>query len=145
MATNPLFPATIKNIGLELTNSTPINTSQVLYTAGSAGTKIDHICITNSDTVAHDVKFYISNGTTDFLLAVVPVVASAGTTNALNPVYPTVNVMGASSFFPYLLWPADVTGNRAYYLQAGWTMKVQIPVVMSSGKVLHITGFAGDF
>ena len=144
MAT-PIYPQTIKNIGLELTTSTPINTSQVVITAGANGTKIDHLCITSTDTTARDLKFYISNGTTDFLIGTVPVIVNAGSTNAINPVYPTVNVMNGSTYFPYLMWPVDVSGNRAFYLQAGWSLKVQLPAAITSAKVIHITGFAGDF
>ena len=144
MASTPMFPATIKFAGKAVQNSDSTNIVDV-FTAGASGSKIEAIFISSTDTSARDMKVYVNDGTTDFLLSTFSVPANAGNvsnTGALNP----MQVNNTSSpFTAYIPGSVDALSNKCLYLQAGHKLRVAMGTQITASKTVQVLVSAGDF
>lgn len=126
----PIFPQTIKNAGVSIANA-DASALKTLYTAGTNGSRIDALTVAMTDTTLRDIRLWLNNGTTDFLLCTVSVPVSSGNTNAAPP----VDVF-RSTMVPGLSF--DASGNRVLYLQSGWSLKVNCTSTVTSGQTINI-------
>jgi hypothetical protein len=134
--TNPTFPKQPQNTKVQITHST--GTASVTgYTAGSSGSKIIAIIVTNTDTNPYSVQTSITNGTV-YLLGTKSVPTSAGNvagTPATNLLDPTVMVG----------MPLDSDGNPFLYLISGDTLTFASLSTVTTAQTLNITVLAVDF
>ena len=126
-------PSAIKNVGLDIENADG-TTLQDLLTAGSVGARVDSIAITSDDTANMDVLLYLNNGTDDFLIGRIAVVAGSGTDGTNH----TVKALNETEL-PFL------KDDLSYYLQATYKLRVAVVAAVTAAKKLTITAWYGDY
>ncbi len=134
----PIFPQTVRNAAVAFANADGTTLKSVIA-GGSNGTQINAITVSSTDSTARDLKLWINNGTTDFLLGTVSIVGSSGNTNALA----AIDIM-RSTMVPGLAF--DALGNRVLFIASGWTLKASMgAAVTSSQTVAVVVPSAGDY
>lgn len=133
----PIFPQTIQNYAVQIL---PADTTTVktLATGGTNGTKIEWVNIASSDTSAKDLQFWLSDGTTNYVLTTLAITANSGFTNSVAPInlWGTIQVPGTTY---------DSNGNKYLYLKSGWSLKVGALTAVTAAKTIYITAQGADF
>lgn len=134
------FLQNLKNADGTLTSSTTINTPATIFTAGANDSVLKSLNMTSTDTSARTVQLFVNVGGagTDRLIGSFSIPAGAGS----DPAVQAYDVM-RSLYMPFLSY--DAFGNKVMNLKAGTTVKVSVPVALTSAKVIDIFGEAGDF
>ena len=129
---NPIFEANVKNAGVEFT-SADATSKKTVYTGNSsgnnAGSRIDSLMISTSDTSDVNLAFYVTVGGTDYYIGVVKVPTGSG--------YTTVpRVEGLTTLSPttgyFVLGPGDV-------------LKAACVATMTAAKVTDVVAQLGDY
>lgn len=128
MTTNtPIFPQVIQSYVQTYVNADG-NTIKPVVTAGSSGTKINWITITNTDPMdGYDIQFYLNDGTNNYLLTTMNVLENSGNSDNYYPIVvfqPNNPSMYIFSPMPFLTF--DSNGNYFMYLKAGWSLNAGI-------------------
>lgn len=138
VTSTPIYPQTINTPTVQILPATT-TTLVTLYTAGTNGSKIENIFLTNTDTAAaYAITFSLTIGGTTSILGTVNVPISAGNTTAV----PAVSLMQSSNLpFSY-----DAFGNPYIYIATGGVLKANSGTTVNTGKIVAITcTSSGDF
>jgi hypothetical protein len=133
----PIFPQTIKGIGKRIITSDSTNLV-TLFTAGENGAIVRHLQACSDDLSQKVLQIWKTSGGVDTLIMTVLVTTNAGSNGSTAPALITNNT--TMSALPY-----DANGNRIIELQAGDILKAKVTTAMTSARIMHITGSAGDF
>lgn len=133
----PIFPQTIINPILQLTNGTGTTVTAV-FAGGTNGTKIESIIVTSTDTSARDLTFYLTVSATNYALTTITIPITAGTVNNV----PSVNILGSVQM-PGLA--RDSNGNPYIYIASGTTLSANAVTTITSAKVINIICQGGNF
>jgi len=133
----PIFPQTINNTFVQILPA-DTTTKKTIYTGGTNGSKIENICITNTDTGAYTLNVYITASATDYLIGTVSVPLSAGNTTAA----PSINLLALANFLPCNF---DAFGNKYMYLASGSVLKVASTTTVTTAKAVTVYCQGGDF
>jgi hypothetical protein len=132
--TNPVFIGTRRSVGVEMDNAD--STNQVsLFAAGTNGSLIEAISVTSTDTAAVELDLYLYDGAASFSLGSVTVPIGAGTNGG------TANAVDGLNQTE-LPWLRD---DLTLALGAGCTLKAAAHAAITSGKVVHVSVFGGDY
>lgn len=131
--TTPIFVGTVDTQfqTFQLADST---TSKVIYTAGAAGGRLDNVSITSTDTVARVFNVIVNDGSTDHVVGTVNVPIGAGTVSG------TASVSLLSTL--NLSW---LNASGSIFLKTALTIKLAAQIAVSSGKLIDVVSFAGEF
>ena len=135
----PIFPQTIQNYALSFVNADG-TTLKTLATGGTNGTKIEWISVSSTDTTARDVQFWLSDGTTNYLLNTITDDITAGFVTSTTVVPKSVFNYQQMGFLTY-----DANGNKYLYLKSGWSIKVGVLVAVTSAKNVYVIAQGADF
>lgn len=127
--TGPIFELEPKVWSITLTNA-DTTVQKTMGAVGANGARIDSIRCCTDDTSAVNLKFFLSNGETDFYLGVVSVPSNSGYTTI--PIVEAVNTLSYSNLL-YLIVPA------------GWTLKVGCVATMTAAKTTTVTAIGGNY
>jgi hypothetical protein len=133
----PIFPQTLTTGTAAITNGTA-SSLVTLYTAGTNGSKIENISVTNTDTNPYTVQVTVTISATNYLLGSISVPASTGNTASA----PGLNILANSNFLPL---NKDSNGNAYLYLASGDTLKVNSTSTVTSSQQLTFIAQACDF
>jgi hypothetical protein len=138
VTSTPIYPQTINTPTAQIL---PANTTALvtLYTAGTNGSKIENIILTNTDTAAaYAITLSIVIGGVTSVIGTVNVPLSAGNTTSA----PAVSVMQSTNIpFSY-----DAFGNPYMYLASGAVLKINSATTVNTSKIVAATCVAsGDF
>jgi hypothetical protein len=112
---------------------------KIVYTAPGSGSKVSSLIATSTDTSAHDVTIYISNGGINYPVGTISVPAGAGASSAAN----SVNLLDPTRLAG-LAYDSD--GNPFIHLVSGDTLGVTANTTVASGKLITVTApTVGDF
>lgn len=122
------------------TDTTGSTNTKTLVTAGADDSVIRYINITSDELTANnrDVMFFMNNGTTSYLVAIINVPFSSGFATGIG----SVNALDRA------LWkglPVDADGNPYLKLKSGWTLKAGMKVAVTSTKLVTITAISEDY
>ena len=135
----PIFPQTITNKVVTIVNA-DTTTLKTLYAAGTNGTKVENILVTNTDTAAYTVQVYVTISATDYLIGSVNIPLSAGNLSTVN----SVNLLSTTGNLGPVL-NLDSTGNPYLYLASGSTLKVATTGTVTAAKTITFFAQGGDF
>lgn len=127
MAAEPIFPGTIKNNGVSIANADG-TTKKTLYTPGAAGSRVDQIRVTSTDTANVILVVSLTISGVDYPLGEVQVPAGAGTD-------------GSTSWIDAL---SSLNLDESLFIAAGTTLKVNAKAAVTAGKTVYAVPFAGD-
>ncbi|HEY9755248.1 MAG TPA: hypothetical protein V6C97_08805 [Oculatellaceae cyanobacterium] len=133
----PIFPQTVMNWAQQITNANGTSL-QTLVTGGTNGSKVESLMISNTDTVAHDVQFWVTISSVAYLLTTVSIPASAGNSDSV----PAVDIL-RSAQIPGLAY--DPNGNKYLYVANGSTLSIGLLVAVASGKLVQGFAQGGNF
>lgn len=133
MANRPIFPGTIKNVGLDIENGDG-TTAQDLVTAGTDGSRINNISVTSNDTAAIDLIVSYYDGTTDFTIARVTIPIGAGTDGTTPPVSLLNN-----TDMPFL------GDDLSYYLEGTDKLRIAAQTAVTAAKKIQVVATYGDY
>lgn len=128
MASQPIFPGTIKNGGVAIANADG-TTKKTLYTPPATGVRVDQIRVCSSDTAAVVLVFTLTVSGVDQPLGEVQVPAGSGTD-------------GSTLWIDAL---TSLNNDQPMFLASGTTLKVNAKAAVTAGKTVSATLFAGDF
>lgn len=136
----PIFPQTIVNTPVTIVNADGTN-KKTVYTGGTNGSKVENILITNTDTNAYTIQFFMTISATDYLIGSINLPVSAGNTSAA----PTINPLStAGNWGPAL--NLDSNGNPYIYVANGSTLKAAISTgSVTAAKTITILAQGDDF
>lgn len=125
----PVFELTPQNAGVTIL---PADTTvaKTIFTAGAEGSRIDSILVSSTDSAAMNLAFYIDDGVTSYYIGNVSVPIGSG--------YTTVARVDAMQ----TLKPAF---QNFIALHHGYTLKANVVVAVTAGRVITIVTLAGDF
>lgn len=134
----PIYPQAINSSSQQILPA-DTTTLKTLYTAGTNGSKVESILLTNTDTAAaYAIQFSVTISATTYLLGTVNVPLSSGNTIAA----PSINALQSSN----LPLSFDAFGNPYLYLASGAVLKINSLTTVNSGKIVSaICTAAGDF
>lgn len=135
---SPIYPLTAQNGLANITNADSTN-AVTIFTAGANGARVDALSMSNNDSVDKQVKIYVSDGTTDYLIATVAVPTGAGWSSSVGAkaVFSDTNIRGFVVLDPF--------GNYVCYLEAGHSLKASVTVAMTDATLLGCRVLAGDY
>lgn len=133
----PIFPQSIKNEFGQLNNASG-QTPVTVYTGGTNGSKIESLFVSSTDTTARDIQISIVISSVTYILGTVTIPINSGNINSA----PTVNYF-QSSQLPNLA--KDSNGNPYLYLASGAVLQAEALTTVTSGKVISIMAFGGDY
>ena len=130
--TNPIFVLT-PNLAEVTFTSADTTSSKDLITGGSNGTKVLGISATSSDSATINMRLYVHDGSTAYLVGTVAIVTNSGT----NGTAPAVDLLSMSAL-PWL----DSDGE--FLLPSGYKLQVACLATMTTGTCT-IVCFGGDY
>jgi len=113
-------------------------TAKTVFTAGSNDSDVKGIWATTDDTSAVNLKLFLYNGVTSYLLGCVNIPTLSGT----NGTAATVNLLN-SAYLPGLL--LDASGKNYIPLKTGWSITVAPLVSITSTKTCWISAAGHDY
>jgi len=132
MAGTATYPSTI-NLGSASIADADGVTLKTLFTAPAAGSRVNGISLTSSDSVSRDVELYINLGGSDIPLGCVTVPANAGTVAGVSPVSMLAILQGVLDGAGYML------------LKGGAILKVAALAAGTHSKQVNAIAFGADF
>lgn len=131
--TDPIFVLTAN-----LAQATFVNadgtTAKDLVSAGANGTKVFSIACTSDDTSAVNMRVFVHNGTTGFLIGTTRVATLSGTDGAA----PSVELLN-----PVTIPALDADGEL--FIPSGYKIQVAPLVAVTSAKTVTVVCFAGNY
>jgi hypothetical protein len=125
---NPQVPQTFANA-----DGTNIKTC---YTAGADDSNIKAIIVTSTDTAPEDIQFYLSDGTSNFVLRRVTIPANSGNSTSVLPVDVLSSIPGL---------PFDAQGNRILQLRRGFQLRANLVSAATSGTQINVIVIGEDY
>lgn len=135
MAANndPIFVKTPNHAEVTFVNADSTNAKD-LISAGANGTKVIGIAATSDDTAAVNMRLYIHDGTTAYLVGTVRIAIAAGSDGAA----PAVNLLSRAAL-PWL----DSDGQ--FLLPTGYKLQVAPLAAVTAAKTVTIVCLAADY
>ena len=138
MATSPV-PVALQKPRLLLAQIANADASNLksLGTISADGTKIVSIVAVSEDTADRVVQLVVTRASVNYSLPAVTVKAGAGNDGATPAV----------SLLPNVLWPGmaqDADGAPYIFAQSADAVQAKSLTTVTSGKIIHIHGVAGD-
>jgi hypothetical protein len=133
----PAFTQSIKTTGT-IFFPADTTTTKTICTAGTNDSRVTRITITSTDTAANVAYFYINDGTTNFLIGYVVIVANAGS----NGSTPSVAGLSASSWLHRSL---DNNANPYFELQTGYTLRMSLQNAVSATREIDVIVSSEDY
>lgn len=137
MTSTPIFPQAIQCIGKRIITSDGTNLV-TLFTAGANGAIVRSLQACSDDSSSRVLQIWKTSGGVDTLLGSFSVAATSGNNGSVAPT--AITNHSTMSAFNY-----DANGNRVIELAAGDVLKAKVTSSMTSTRIMHITGSAGDF
>jgi hypothetical protein len=110
-------------------------TSKAIFTGGAnAGSRIDTVTITSTDTAAQVMNVYSNDGTTDHPIGTVNIPAGAGT--VANT--PAVSLLTLAN----LSW---LPASGSMWIQANEPIKLGMQSAVTASKTIHVRVEGGDY
>jgi hypothetical protein len=106
------------------------------YTAGTDDSNIKAIIVTSTDTSSKDIQFYLSDGTSNFILRRVTIPASSGNSTSALPVDCLSGIPGL---------PFDAQGNRILQLRRGFQLRANLVSAASTGTQINVIAIGEDY
>lgn len=133
MASSPQFAGTAKTSVAQFLNSDGTATKTVC-TAGTNGSIIEALFSTSTDTTTRQIRLWLYNGTTNYLIDIVTIPAAS---TAIPVVHVPILSPGR--------WPWIDPNNPKLVLQSGWSLRAQMVSAVSTGKEINVVALFGDF
>lgn len=133
MANRPIFPDTIKTVGLDIENADG-TTAQTLLTAGSNGARVNNISVISDDTSAVILDVYYNDGATDFRIGAITVPTLAGTDGST----PSVSLLNNTDL-PFL------GEDLSLFIEATKLIKIAPQSAVTAAKKVSIVAQYGDY
>lgn len=131
--TDPIFVDAANLVEVTFVNGDG-TTAKDLISAGADGSKVLAIAATTDDTSANNVKLFVHDGTTAYLVGCVNVPTLSGT----NGSAPAVDLLDATAL-PWL----DADGEL--FLPSGYKLQAAPLVAVTAAKTLTLVCFAGNY
>jgi hypothetical protein len=133
----PIFPQTITSPSVQILPATTTGLV-TLYTAGTNGSKIENIIVSNTDSgAAYALTLTVVTSATSYIIGTINVPLSAGNTTAA----PAISLINSTN----IPLAKDANGNPYIYLASGSVLKVNSGTTVTTAKVLSITAMGGDY
>ena len=132
-----IFPQTIKT-GVAQIAPADTTTLKTLFTAGAAGSRIDNIFVSSTDTSSKDLQFVVTISAVDYVIGTLFILSNSVFTNAV----PLVNVFAHSQFAAL---NNDLNGNKCLFLATGAVLKVKALTTVTTAKVISVVAQYGDY
>lgn len=134
----PIYPQTIKNWGVTFVNADG-TTIKTLVTGGTNGSVVEWINVSSTDSAARDMKWYLNDGTTNFLISTQSTLANAGNTNAIS----SIATLNNTTLFGSV--PFNNSGNKYIYVANGWSLRAGMAVAVTAAQTIAVTAHGGDY
>lgn len=134
----PMFIQVIQGWPAQLANGSGQTPVAVLTAGSNAGSRLNSLIVTSTDTAARDLQFSIFRGSTTYILGTVNIPLSAGNINSV----PSINILGSTQI-PGIAY--DSNGNPYMDFKAGDVLQAEALTTVTSGKTISIYGYGGDF
>lgn len=128
--TTPIFPGTVTTDAVRFENADG-TTAKTLLTAGSAGTRVDSIVVTSTDTAAKTLTLGLLKGSVTYRIGEIVVPIGAGTNGTEKP------ADGITLALPSI--------GGSIHLESGCSLTVSAQVAVTSGKAIDVVAFGGDY
>lgn len=133
----PAFTQAIKTTGTVFLPADSTNT-KIICTAGTNDSRVTRITITSTDTSSNVAYFYLNDGTTNFLIGYVVIVANAGS----NGSTPSIAGLSANSWLHRSL---DNNANPYFELPAGYTLRMSLQTAVSATREIDVIISSEDY
>lgn len=134
----PIYPQTIKNWAVTLVNADS-TTIKTFLTGATNGSVVEYINVSSTDSAARDIKLYLNDGATNYLLTTISIPANSGNTNALTSIAP----LNQTTLWPSV--PFNNSGNKFIYVAQGWSLRVAAGAAVTAGTTIALTAHGGDY
>ena len=131
------FTQNIKLTANVLVNANGTNIVNV-FTAGSDDSIVKSLHAVSNDSAAKVVNIYVHDGLQDIYIGSTNVPLSSGNTGAVA----SVDLI-SGTLFPSL--PYDANGKRVLPLPAGYVVRANVQVAVTSGRSITIVAMAEDY
>jgi hypothetical protein len=111
---------------------------KTLISAGADDSDVKMITLTSDDTATVNIRVYLYDGATSYLIGTVRAVTLAGTDGAVN----AINIINTTAM-PFL--PLDNAGKAYIPLEAGWSIRVAPIVAITAAKTVTITATGHNY
>jgi hypothetical protein len=142
MTNTPIFPQTIVNSVVSITNATGngIGNAVTIRAGSTNGDKIESIAITSTDTSARVLTLIITISATNYIIGTVNIPIEAGTDGASTA---AVSLLEINSMLP---WIRRDQNNRGYlYIANGTTLKAFAQTTVTAAKQIDIFAQIGAY
>lgn len=138
--TSLFLPTGHNNLSITLT-SADTTVAKLCFTAGSNDSDVKAIIVTSNDTVAVNLKVYITRSAVDYLLGTVPIPTLSGTDGATA----AVDLLDLNSTTSILGLPLDNVGKPYIPMKTGDTLKIGCLATMTAAKTCTASVFGEDY
>ena len=135
----PIFPQTITNEVITITNSTGTGLVTA-YTGGTNGSKVEFWSVSSTDTAARYLQIWFTISATSYLLSTIAIPLTSG--DGASGTVANINVLN-NAYFVGL--PKDSNGNPYLYIANGTTLQISVVTAVTSGKTITSVIHGGDF
>ena len=134
MSIDPRFPDLIVRGTGKFENADGTDIKDVI-TAGSDGTRIDHMFISSNDSSVHDATLYLNDGVNDIWLGTLSVAAgsASGTVNRT-----AVNAMDNTKL-------TMLDGDLKLFMKAGDKIRASMDVAVTAACTVFVVAVGGDY
>lgn len=108
-------------------------TKDILPVDATYDRRVYGIAIFTDDTVAKDIKVFISDGTTTWQLTTVSVPINSGNTNAIVP----VDVLTHTQMTPFVK-QRDAAGAPYLNIPKGWSIRLAYATAITAAKLANV-------
>ena len=127
--TTPIFPGTVTTDAVKFENADG-TTAKTLLTAGAAGTRVDAIVVTSTDTAARTLTLGLLKNAVTYRIGEIVVPIGAGTNGTEKP------ADGITLALPML---------DCLHIEAGCSLTVAAQVAVTAGKAIDVVALGGDY
>lgn len=130
--TSPVFGKSPNNAEATFTSADTTD-RKAICVAVTDGTILKAINVCSNDTAVINLKVFLEDGSTEYLLGTVPIPALSGT----DGVEPAVNALDPT-------WIPGLDENGHLYLEADYEVRVGCLATMTAAKTMTVVGLAVD-
>jgi hypothetical protein len=109
--------------------------TKICFTAGAQDSVIKAIIVTSTDSVAKDIQFHLSDGTTNFQLRRLTIPALSGNSSAAP-----VDVLST-----FIGMPFDEHGNRVIRLRRGFQIRANMLAAVTASTEVDVIILGEDY
>lgn len=142
MTNTPVFPQTLVNSVVSITNATGAGIANVvtIRVGSTNGDKIESIAVTSTDTSARVLTLVATISATNYQLGSVNIPITAGTDAAATG---AVSLLDQPTMLPWV--KSDQVGRKYIYVANGTTLKVYTQVAVTAAKQIDIFAQVGAY